>query len=99
VPRLFDGSVERVPLEQCASLLVSGAWEIWVMGSDGSNPVAVATSVDNLYPAWSHDSRRLTFASSRDGNWEIYQLDLANGQLTRLTDNPAVDTAPAPSPS
>ena len=40
----------------------------------------------------------IAFESHRDGNWEIYVLDLVDGSLTRLTDHPAYDGAPAWSP-
>ena len=32
---------------------------------------------DNVDPTWSADSSKLAFASARDGDWEIYVLDLA----------------------
>ncbi|QLQ06618.1 MAG: PD40 domain-containing protein [Anaerolineae bacterium] len=32
---------------------------------------------NNLHPTWSGDSRKIAFASDRDGDWEIYVLDLA----------------------
>jgi TolB protein len=38
------------------------------------------------------------FESNRDGNAEIYALELSNQTLLRVTDNPAVDTQPVLSP-
>jgi Tol biopolymer transport system component len=56
-------------------------------------------------PRWSPDGSRIAFSSDRDGNEEIYIMELDAGQqgagtgaLTRLTDDPARDTAPAWSP-
>jgi hypothetical protein len=56
-------------------------------------------------PHWSPDGTQIAFSSDRDGNEEIYFLELEAGQpgtgtgaLTRLTDNPARDTAPVWSP-
>jgi len=40
----------------------------------------------------------MLFASSRDGNSEIYAMNLANQSLLRLTNNPAVDLQPALAP-
>jgi len=40
----------------------------------------------------------LAFESHRDGNWEIYTLDLTSGTLTRLTDDLSYDGGPAWSP-
>ncbi|MGB9593058.1 MAG: PKD domain-containing protein, partial [Anaerolineae bacterium] len=36
----------------------------------------------------------VVFHSDRDGNWELYRLDVPGGTLTRLTDDPAIDMAP-----
>jgi TolB protein len=46
----------------------------------------------NSSPAWSPDGRRLALTLSKDGNAEIYILDLQTRVLTRLTHNPAIDT-------
>lgn len=46
----------------------------------------------NGAPSFSPDGRHLALTLSKDGNPEIYTLDLANGQLTRRTDNYAIDT-------
>jgi len=37
----------------------------------------------------------IAFVSNRDGNWEIYTLDLRTKQVSRLTDNPYSDMQPA----
>jgi Tol biopolymer transport system component len=37
-------------------------------------------------------------SETRDGNWELYLLLLATGEIRRLTDNPALDGLPAFSP-
>ncbi len=52
----------------------------------------------NYRPAVSPDGRSVAFASERDGNWDIYLLDLATGAETRLTDDPLNDMAPSWSP-
>jgi serine/threonine protein kinase len=38
-----------------------------------------------LTPAWSPDGRWLTFASNRDGDWDIYIYGLETGELFNLT--------------
>ncbi|MEZ4383661.1 MAG: hypothetical protein R3A79_20185 [Nannocystaceae bacterium] len=52
----------------------------------------------NFEPAISPDGRRIAFASSRDGNAEIYVMDADGGHPRRLTDDPRGDTAPSWSP-
>jgi Periplasmic component of the Tol biopolymer transport system len=49
-------------------------------------------------PAWSPDGRRIAFQSKRDGNLEIYVINLDGTGLSRLTDHPAADGRPAWSP-
>ena len=50
----------------------------------------------NGAPAWSPDGRRLALTlSGSSGNLDIYILDLATQGLTRITDDPAIDTEPA----
>jgi TolB protein len=55
-------------------------------------------SLENVYPAWSPDGQSIAFTSLRRGNFDIYLLRLAGRQLTRLTDDPAIDAHPAWSP-
>jgi serine/threonine-protein kinase len=38
----------------------------------------------NAYPVWSRDGARLTFASNRTGDWEIYSVPAAGGPEKRL---------------
>ena len=61
--------------------------------SNGSEEVLVPESQGwNAAPAT--DGKTLVFMSSRDGNPEIYSLELASHRLRRLTDNSAYDTSP-----
>jgi len=48
----------------------------------------------NAEPAFSPDGRWLAFMSNRDGNPEIYRLELSSGRVERLTEDPAYDTHP-----
>lgn len=49
----------------------------------------------NGAPAFSPDGRRLALTlSGSSGNLDIYTLDLATQALTRITDDPAIDTEP-----
>jgi TolB protein len=54
--------------------------------------VSVRTGINGA-PAWSPDGRRLVLTlSGSAGNPDIYLLDLATQGLTRLTDDPNIDT-------
>ena len=52
----------------------------------------------DVAPALSPDGRQLAFASIRSGNWDLYLLNLASGEITRVTDSPECDSAPSFSP-
>jgi TolB protein len=53
---------------------------------------------DDKDPAVSPDGAKLAFASHRDGNWELYLLDLENIELRRLTETPEYEGHPTWSP-
>jgi len=49
----------------------------------------------NQAPAFSPDGKKLALTlSTRDGNLDIYTLDLATQALVRITDDPGIDTEP-----
>lgn len=53
---------------------------------------------DDITPNLSPDGKKLAFASSRNNYFDIYLLNLENGQVSRLTDSPAYDASPTWSP-
>jgi Tol biopolymer transport system component len=46
-------------------------------------------------PDWSPDGSRIVFESNRDGNFEIYIMDIAGNNQQRLTDHPSRDIMPS----
>ena len=47
------------------------------MNSDGSNQTNISNNPTyNVSPSWSPDGKKITFTSSRNGNWEIYSIKL-----------------------
>ena len=75
-------------------------FQLVVADADGANAHVVLDSRQPVMsPAWSPDGRELALTlSGSDGNPEIYTLDLANQQLTRLTDDPSINTEPTWAP-
>ena len=55
---------------------------------------------DNKSPTEPSDKTldKIAFCSDRDGNWEIYVIDLIDSTITKLTDNSANDRLPKLSP-
>ncbi|MEJ7575994.1 MAG: Calx-beta domain-containing protein [Pyrinomonadaceae bacterium] len=85
-------------------------FEIYTInGADGGNPTRLTNSADNLEtvvnesfdtsPARSSDGSRVVFASTRDGDFEIYATGADGSGTTKLTDNnEANDIEPAVQP-
>ena len=46
------------------------------------------------HPKWSPDGRRISFVSSRGGNFDLYVMDADGTNVTRLTDHAAADYDP-----
>jgi len=56
-------------------------------------------AADDAYPSWSPDGSKIAFHTNRDGNYEVYVMDVASGQLHNITSSPANDMAPSWSPA
>lgn len=65
---------------------------IYVVDRDGSGfgPLVTSPGSDQT-PSWSPDGRRIAYASTRDGNLELYVRDLETGQDSNITNTPTVD--------
>ncbi len=74
---------------------------LFLRNPDGVDELRISESPDSS-PAWSPDGKKLAFVSTRDGNEEIYMVEIGprgpEGQAQRVTDNPARDFAPSWSP-
>jgi len=62
-----------------------------------SNPYGVPKS-PAPNPAWSPDGRKIAFTSNRDGNEDIYVVDVEGGGLVNLTRSRGTDRKPVWSP-
>jgi Tol biopolymer transport system component len=74
--------------------------DLMVIAADGASPPLPITDApgDDRSGSWSPDGRRLAFDATRDGNTEIYVVDVDGSNPIRLTDNPAEDWSPSWSP-
>ncbi|HKR10943.1 MAG TPA: DPP IV N-terminal domain-containing protein [Pyrinomonadaceae bacterium] len=70
---------------------------IWVYKPLGSS-LRLSTLTNDFRPRYSPDGSKIVFQSTRDGQSEIYVMNSDGANQTRLTNNPAADTAPAWSP-
>jgi len=52
----------------------------------------------NSSPAWTPDGRSLVATLSRDGSSQLFQIEVASGEVKRLTNTAGIDTEPALTP-
>ncbi len=72
---------------------------LWTINADGSERSPLTDGFNDSLPRWSPDGSSIVFMSdSRDGTWELYSLAVADGTVSRLTENEAFDGLPAWSP-
>jgi Tol biopolymer transport system component len=73
-----------------------GFSDIWIMRPDGSDRRRLLDSSENKrIGGWSPDGSQFVLDIERDGNVDVYVLDLSTGELTRLTTDPEADVAPS----
>ena len=86
-----------------------GTNDIYLMEAEGRNPRRLTSNLsDDYWSSWSPDGRRLSFASNRGGNYDLYVLDVPDDPdfdgdeeflaIQRLTTDSADDLEPAWSP-
>ncbi|MBX9929573.1 MAG: hypothetical protein K2X99_11730 [Gemmatimonadaceae bacterium] len=81
-------------------VVFSARGELFAVGArEGGDAVRLTTNagVDGM-PHWAPDSRRIVYASSRDGHWRLVLLDLVTRRETVLTDGSGDDIRPWFSP-
>lgn len=80
-----------------------GNWELYLadVSTDGLPVRLTDDPANDINPYWFPDGgcgqpegARLVFQSDRDGDWDIYLLDVVSGELTQLTDNDTEDAVP-----
>ena len=75
-----------------------GRCGIYVMGLDGARPFQLTVDTSDTAPEASPDGRHIAFMSHRDGNWDVYIVDVDGQNLVRLTSNQDNDGLPTWSP-
>lgn len=70
-------------------------WEIYVAPTSGGNPAAVQRVTYNNFandtdPVWGPNNW-VVFESNRNGNWDLYAVDMSTGIEYRLTDDAGDD--------
>ncbi len=78
----------------------TGRPKIYVIGeADGGKRALGGTPGTMTFaPRFSPDGSRVVFSLSQGGNTDIFSMSMESGAVTRLTANPAIETAPGYSP-
>ncbi len=107
VPSALPAAAQAASVSQSETVFLSaeidGRRELYASSVDGLDDFSRWRQLTRGYsparaPALSPDDKQLAFQSRKDGNWEIYILELASGKVRRLTNDPAYDGAPTWSP-
>jgi dipeptidyl aminopeptidase/acylaminoacyl peptidase len=87
--RLGPGSIIGSGGLNASAEQAASNWDIYVMDTDGSGVVPITKSPGtDRYPRWSPDGAQLIFTSDRDGDFDLYLVDVANRQnVVMVTDN------------
>lgn len=60
--------------------------EIWILNVDDLKLTNLTMDpASDIAPAWSPDGNRITFDSNRDGDYQIYSIDLTSRNVQQLT--------------
>jgi LysM repeat protein len=86
----------RIVYHGCDFLGDQGACGLFWVGAGGGNYQRLTTHTSDTAPAGF--GARVAFMSARDGNWEIYAVNMDGSGLKRLTNNSARDGLPTWSP-
>jgi Tol biopolymer transport system component/LysM repeat protein len=86
----------RVVYRGCDFLGGGGNCGLYWVAAGGGNYHRLTTHESDTAPAGS--GARVAFMSARDGNWEVYALNMDGSSLKRLTNNNAQDGLPTWSP-
>jgi TolB protein len=93
--KLFRGGAGTVVFSMPA-----GAYDnLFALATGQSTPTRLTSgAADDRDPAWSPDGQKLAFASHRDGNWDLYILNIPTGEVKRLTTDLVYEAKPSWSP-
>ena len=89
-------SPDRTRVALGAKLLNSTDGGIAVVNADGSGARIIAVGPNqSVNPTWSPDGKTIAFETNRDGNFDIYSVQVDGTNLSNLTNSLADDRMPA----
>lgn len=103
-PKVIDRLIYRA---DGAGFLKPGFRHLFVVPAEGGSPRQLTSGRFNhgARPEWTPDGKALIFSANRHEDWEyepnnseVYELDVAGGEIRALTDRLGPDFSPAASP-
>ena len=64
---------------------------IWIVNSDGTNPMQMTISGADLAPEWSPDGTKLTFTSSRSGSYQVWTMNQDGTNQVNISNSSSQD--------
>ena len=62
---------------------------------DDNSPTSITQDgAEKNSPVWSPNGQQIAFAANVNDNWDVYVVNVNDGNVTRLTDAPAKDWLP-----
>lgn len=71
---------------------------IYTLPIVGGTPQLVTEQSPSYWHGWSPDGQTLTYCANRNGNYDVYTIDVNGGEENRLTATPGLDDGPEYSP-
>lgn len=71
---------------------------IFVLPIGGGEPRKVTSEVPSYWHGWSPDAKTLAYCAERNGNYDIYTIDINGGKEKRITREEGLDDGPEYSP-
>jgi Tol biopolymer transport system component len=74
---------------------ISGTWDIWMVGEDGSGLTQLTDDPKNQFaPSFAPDGKWITFSSNVSGNYDIWLMKVDGSARTQLTTDRSEDVTP-----
>ncbi len=71
---------------------------VYVVPVKGGTPRRITPEVPSFWHGWNPDGKTLVYCAERQGNYDVYSIDLNGGKEKRLTDTEGLDDGPEYSP-
>lgn len=78
--------------------LPEGKPTIFVLPSTGGTPIQVTPSLPSYLHGWSPDGEKLTYCANRNGEMDVYTINIDGTEETRLTTSEGLNDGPEYSP-